>query len=59
MSLMKQKINQIIEQEMHDKGIPREGAIKELRYRGKTLAKIMDEFNYKEYTRDKKQTSEG
>jgi len=51
MPLMKCKINQIIEHYKQDKSCSREEAIKELRYKGNTLAKMIHDFNWIEYSK--------
>ncbi|MCJ7635555.1 hypothetical protein MUP77_24595 [Candidatus Bathyarchaeota archaeon] len=59
LSLMNQKINQSIDLAMQEWKCSRESAIQRLRYRGKTLAKIIDEYNFREYTRMRKHLSRG
>jgi hypothetical protein len=55
--LMNQKINQTINLAVKEWSCTRDEAIQQLKYQGKTLAKIMDEYNYVEYTKMRKHFS--
>ena len=55
--LMNQKINQTINLAVKEWNCTRDEAVHKMRHRGRTLAKIMDEYNYVEYTKMRKHLS--